>query len=126
MALFDPLFGSLAMLEVFSDSARVQRMLDFEAALAQAETRCGVIPEPAARKIAGKCKAELIDFDALATAESVNPAIPLVKQLTALVAKENPDAARFVHWGATSQDANDTGLVLQVRQAFDIIERDSA
>ena len=128
MALFDPLFGSLAMLEVFSDSARVQLMLDFEAALAQAEARCGVIPVPAARKIAGKCKAELIDFDALglATADSVNPAIPLVKQLTALVAKENPDAARFVHWGATSQDANDTGLVLQVRQAFDIIERDSA
>jgi len=128
MALFDPLFGSLAMLEVFSDSARVQRMLDFEAALAQAEARCGVIPEPAARKIAGKCKADLIDFDALAlaTADSVNPAIPLVKQLTALVAKENPDAARFVHWGATSQDANDTGLVLQVRQAFNILESDLA
>lgn len=128
MALFDPLFGSPAMREVFSDAARVQRMLDFEAALAQAEARCGVIPEPAARKIAGKCNAKLIDFDALAlaTADSVNPAIPLVKQLTALVAKEDAEAARFVHWGATSQDANDTGLVLQVRQAFDILETDLA
>ena len=54
MALFDPLFGSLAMLEVFSDSARVQLMLDFEASLAHAEARCGVIPETAARKIARK------------------------------------------------------------------------
>src|SRR5579863_6611714 len=128
MALFDPLFGTPAMIEVFSDAARVQRMLDFEAALARAEARCGVIPEPAARKIAEKCKAELIDFDALAlaTADSVNPAIPLVKQLTALVAKENGEAARFVHWGATSQDANDTGLILQVRQAFDILETDLA
>jgi 3-carboxy-cis,cis-muconate cycloisomerase len=128
MALFDPLFGSPAMREVFSDAARVQRMLDFEAALAQAEARCGVIPETEAQKIASKCKAELIDFDALAlaTADSVNPAIPLVNQLTALVAKENPDAARFVHWGATSQDANDTGLVLQVRHAFDILNSDLA
>ena len=114
------------MREVFSDAARVQRMLDFEAALAQAEARCGVIPETAARKIAAKCKAELIDFDglSLATADSVNPAIPLVKQLTALVAKEDAEAARFVHWGATSQDANDTGLVLQVQRAFDIFESD--
>src|SRR5579863_4786420 len=101
MALFDPLFGTPAMIEVFSDAARVQRMLDFEAALAQAEARCGVIPETAARTIGSKCKAQLIDFDALAsvTADAVNPAIPLVKQLTALVAKEDANAARFVHWG---------------------------
>jgi 3-carboxy-cis,cis-muconate cycloisomerase len=50
----------------------------------------------------------------------------LVKQLTALVAKDDPEAARFVHWGATSQDANDTGLVLQIRQALDILEADLA
>ena len=110
--------------QVFSDSARIQRMLDFEAALARAEARCGVIPAAASKAIASQCKAGLIDAGALATAtaDSLNPAIPLVKQLTALVKKENADAARFVHWGATSQDANDTGLVLQIRQAFDIIE----
>src|SRR5271163_2857307 len=126
MALLDPLFGSAAMGEVFSDAARIQRMLDFEAALARAEARCGVIPAAAAPAISAKCKAELIDVNALAaaTATSLNPAIPLVKQLTTLVAKDDPEAARFVHWGATSQDANDTGLVLQIRQAFDILETD--
>jgi 3-carboxy-cis,cis-muconate cycloisomerase len=128
MALLDPLFGSAAMGEVFSDAARIQRMLDFEAALARAEARCGVIPPAVAPAIASKCKADLIDANALAaaTAVSLNPAIPLVKQLTALVAKDDPEAARFVHWGATSQDANDTGLVLQIRQAFDILEVDLA
>jgi len=112
--------------EVFSDAARLQRMLDFEAALARAEVRCGVIPAAAAPAIVSKCKAELIDANALATATaaSLNPAIPLVKQLTALVAKDDPEAARFVHWGATSQDANDTGLVLQMREALDILEAD--
>jgi 3-carboxy-cis,cis-muconate cycloisomerase len=128
MALLDPLFGFAAMGEVFTDAARLQRMLDFEAALARAEARCGVIPAGAAAAIASKCKAELLDVNALAaaTAASLNPAIPLVKQLTALVAKDDPEAARFVHWGATSQDANDTGLVLQIRQALDILETDLA
>ncbi|MGA7448361.1 MAG: 3-carboxy-cis,cis-muconate cycloisomerase [Terriglobales bacterium] len=126
MALLDPLFGSAAMGEVFSDAARLQRMLDFEAALARAEAQCGVIPPAAAQAIAAKCKVELIDAKSLATATalSLNPAIPLVKQLTALVAKDDPEAARFVHWGATSQDANDTGLVLQIRQGLDVLQSD--
>src|ERR1700678_165288 len=100
MALFDTLFGSAAMSEVFSEAARLQRMLDFEAALARAEARCGVIEETSAQAIASKCRVELIDAIALAsaTALSLNPAIPLVKQLTALVAKDDPQAARFVHW----------------------------
>jgi len=126
MALLDPLFSSAAMDEVFSDAARIQRMLDFEAALVRAEARCGVIPTTAAPVIVAKCKVELINTTALATATaaSLNPAIPLVKQLTALVAKNDPEAARFVHWGATSQDANDTGLILQIRHAFDVLEAD--
>lgn len=126
MALLDPLFGSAAMGEVFSDFARLQQMLDFEAALACAEAQCGVIPSKAAQAISSKCQAKMIDAGELsaATAASLNPAIPLVKQLTALVAKDNPEAAEFVHWGATSQDANDTGLILQVRKALDIIDSD--
>ncbi len=126
MTLLDALFGSSAMDEVFSDEARLQRMLDFEAALAKAEAACGVIPATAAQTIASKCKGNLVDAVALAnaTALALNPAIPLVKQLTALVAKDDAEAARFVHWGATSQDVNDTGLVLQIRQAFDLLEAD--
>ena len=126
MVLLDPLFGSAAMGEVFSDAARIQHMLDFEAALARAEAHCAVIPPAAAAAIASKCKADLIDAHALATvtAVSANPAIPLVRQLTALVAKDDPEAAGFVHWGATSQDVNDTGLVLQIRRALDILETD--
>ena len=126
MTLLDPLFGSAAMDDVFSDGVRLQRMLDFEAALAIAEARCGTMPVATAQAIAAKCKANLLDTDALAnaTALSLNPAIPLVKQLTALVAKGDAEAARFVHWGATSQDVNDTGLVLQMRQAFALLDAD--
>jgi 3-carboxy-cis,cis-muconate cycloisomerase len=124
MTLLEPLFRWEAVEQTFSDRARVQAMLDFEAALARAEARTGVIPASAAGPIATKCKAELIDFDALAqaAAKAGNLAIPLVKQLTKLVGDADPEAARYVHWGATSQDLIDSGLVLQVRTALYLID----
>jgi len=124
MSLLDAMFGWGAVDTIFSDRVRVQRMLDFEAALARAEGRVGVIPAAAASVISEKCRAELVDFEALSRAavEAGNLAIPMIKQLTELVRKENPEAARYVHWGATSQDAIDTGLVLQVREALRLIE----
>ncbi|MBI4574113.1 MAG: 3-carboxy-cis,cis-muconate cycloisomerase [candidate division NC10 bacterium] len=126
--LLGPLFGSPAAGAIFSDHGRLQGMLDFEAALAAAEARVGVIPAAAAAPISAKCRAELFDPTALAevTARAGNPAIPLVKRLTALVAVDAPEAARFVHWGASSQDAMDTGLVLQLRQALVPIDSDLA
>jgi 3-carboxy-cis,cis-muconate cycloisomerase len=103
-------------------------MLDFEAALARGEAQAGAIPQRAAAAIAEQCRAERFDVDALA-AQAVQPgntAIPLIKALTALVAAQDEDAARFVHWGATSQDAMDTGLVLQLRDALAEFDADLA
>src|SRR4029079_3386362 len=116
------------MRAVLSDRSRVQRMLDFEAALARAEAAVGVIPASAAPVIAAQCKAEHYDIAALAlaTADAGNPAIPLVKALTSLVVGQDPEAARYVHWGATSQDAMDTGLVLQLREALGLVAADLA
>ncbi|WP_437526395.1 3-carboxy-cis,cis-muconate cycloisomerase [Sorangium sp. So ce726] len=124
--LFDEFFASEAMQDIFSDRARVQGMLDFEAALARAEAGAGVIPPEAAAPIASQCRAERFDLDRLARGAALagNAAIPLVAELTGLVAREDPEAARFVHWGATSQDAIDTGLVLQLRAALDLFEAD--
>ncbi|HEY6388505.1 MAG TPA: 3-carboxy-cis,cis-muconate cycloisomerase [Candidatus Acidoferrum sp.] len=123
MNLLDPLFRSPAVEKVFSNRATLQGMLDFEAALARAEARAGFIPAFAAPAIEAKCRAELYDMTVLAraAARAGNLAIPLVKQLTLLVAQKEKDAARYVHWGATSQDAIDTGRVLQLRQALTLI-----
>jgi 3-carboxy-cis,cis-muconate cycloisomerase len=123
MHLLDPSFRWPALDDIFSDRIQVQRMLDFEAGLARAEAHVGVIPSAAAVVIGKKCHAELIDFSSLSrsAASSGNLAIPLVKQLTSLVAQENPEAARYVHWGATSQDAIDTGLVLQLGESLGLI-----
>jgi len=126
MQLLDPLFRWRALDETFSDRARVQRMLDFEAALARAEARVEVIPRAASVAIEKKCRAELIDLSSLAESAALagNLAIPLVKQLTALVARDDKESARFVHWGATSQDAIDTGFILQLQEALDLICKD--
>jgi 3-carboxy-cis,cis-muconate cycloisomerase len=120
MRLLDSLFRWQVVEDIFSDRARIQSMLDFEAALPRAQGRLGVIPASAVVPITAKCRAELFDFAALSQAAALagNLAIPLVKQLTAAVAAEDEEAARFVHWGATSQDAIDTGFVLQTRRAL--------
>src|SRR5450432_1903181 len=126
MELLGQLFRSEDVEKVLSDSACLQGMLDFEAGLARAEARAGVIPSSAAEVIAAKCSAELFDFAELGRGAKLsgNIAIPLVKALTALVAQSDKAAARYVHWGATSQDAIDTGGVLQLRQAFKFISDD--
>ncbi len=126
--LFGPLFHGPAMGAVFTDRAHLQGMLDFEAALARAEAKTGVIPAEAVAAIAAQCDAALYDLDALAeaAARAGNTAIPLVKALTAKVAARDKAAAGVVHWGATSQDAMDTGLVLQLRAALVLIEADLA
>jgi 3-carboxy-cis,cis-muconate cycloisomerase len=126
--LFDGLFASDAMAGVFSDRSRVQAMLDFEAALARSEAETGVVPRPAAAAIVSQCRADLFDLEALAegTVLAGNAAIPLVKTLTKRVERRDPDAARYVHWGATSQDAVDTGLVLQLRSALSLFDADLA
>lgn len=126
--LFDAYFTAPAMRAVFSDRGRVQGMLDFEAALARAEAAVGLIPQVAVAPIEAACQAERYDFAALAEAIAVagNSAIPLVKALGKVIASGVPEAERFVHLGATSQDAMDTGLVLQLRDALGLIEADLA
>ena len=118
-SLLGPLFSSARMRALFDDRARLQRMLDVEAALARAEGALGIIPASAVEPIARACRAALYDLTKLgeAAVAAGNVAIPLVKALTAEVAKSDPDAARYVHWAATSQDIMDTALVLELRAA---------
>jgi 3-carboxy-cis,cis-muconate cycloisomerase len=126
--LFDAYFTASDMREVFCDQGRVQAMLDFEAALARAEARVGVIPPTAVAPIEAACQAGHYDFAALgeAIATAGNSAIPLVKALGKQIAASDAQAERYVHLGATSQDVMDSGLVLQLRRALALIDSDLA
>ncbi len=124
--LLAPMLSSAAMRGVCDDATFLQFMLDVEAALARAEAAAGVIPAAAAAPIAAACRADRFDMAALAEAatRAGNLAIPLVKALTAAVAKADPDAARYVHWGATSQDIIDTATMLTLRAGIDALLSD--
>jgi 3-carboxy-cis,cis-muconate cycloisomerase len=124
----EPLFTPPPLRKAFSATARIERMLEVEAALARAEARTGVIPSAAADAIARACRAEAYDIEALHAAadNSGNLAIPLVAALTKRVGEADATAKGYVHWGATSQDIIDTGLVLQLREALAFIDGELA
>ncbi|WP_284691951.1 3-carboxy-cis,cis-muconate cycloisomerase [Pseudomonas oligotrophica] len=126
--LFDAYFTSAPMRAVFCDRGRLQGLLDFEAALARAEAAVGVISPAAVAPIVEACRAERYDVPALAAAiaSAGNSAIPLVKALGREVAASDADAEKYLHLGATSQDAMDTGLVLQLRAALALLRADLA
>jgi 3-carboxy-cis,cis-muconate cycloisomerase len=126
--LTDCLATTDALAGIFSDESVLQAMLDFEAALARAAARAGVVPDRAAQTISALARAA--EFDAAAIARdarhSATPSIPLVKALTARVASVDPESARYVHWGATSQDVSDTALVLLLQRAGPHLAADHA
>jgi 3-carboxy-cis,cis-muconate cycloisomerase len=121
--ILDALFGDPAANAPLSDASLVSAMLRVEVALARAEAAIGLIPARAVDAIEQSANAADYDLGALATeaASAGNLAIPLVRQLTEHVARIDADSARYVHWGATSQDIIDTAMVLQLRDATAIV-----
>jgi 3-carboxy-cis,cis-muconate cycloisomerase len=115
--LYRPIFASEAVAAIFSDREIVQAMLDFEAALAEAEAEAGVFPATSVAPIKSACDASLFDIAEIGRGAALggNVAIPLVKALTA---KVNEKARGHVHWGATSQDVIDTAFMLCARRAL--------
>ena len=91
------------MLAVFSDEARLQRMLDVEAALARAQAKLDLIPAAAAREITAKAQVSRFDLAEIGRGTELvgYPVVPLVKALGQACAG---DAGRWVHWGATTQE----------------------
>lgn len=120
MRLIDGFSTTGPLADIFSDGEILKAMLRFETALARAQARLGMIPSSAAEAIA---RVDRIEAAALAeeARASASLAIPFVKALRERV---DPDAARFVHWGATSQDLLDTALVMLLRDAQQILASD--
>lgn len=116
----ETLFSTPEMSTAFSSGTHVQRMLDFEAALARAQARAGIIPQEAASVITAHCKEVRFDVVALyhEAAKAGTPAIPFVHMLTTHIPG---DAQKFVHWGATSQDVIDTAMMLQMCDGIDLL-----
>ena len=120
---FQEMFSTCEMRAVFSDESRFCSWLKTEAALAKVQAALGLIPGVAAEGIQKAAQIEHIDVEAMREEyRRVGfPILPLVHQLAEAC---DSKSARWVHWGATTQDIIDTGLVLQMRQGFDLLAVD--
>lgn len=128
MPFIDSLATTVPLADLFSDPSILEAMLSFEVALARVQARAGIIPETAANAIAAAAISSSFDTEALSrdALRAGTLGIPLVKALTERVRTANPAAAGYVHWGATSQDAADTALVLVLKRAQTILDLDLA
>jgi len=122
-ALLKHLWSSDEVRAIFSDRNRVQKWYDFEAALALDQAALGIIPREAADEIAAKAKVENVDIEAIA-AEIRRIKHPLVPALKAVQQLCKSGLGEYIHFGPTTQDVLDTGVVLQIRDAHAIYVRD--
>ena len=122
-AVFRDIFTTPAMRQVWSDENRVQKYLDFEAALARAQAKLKIIPQNACDEIVKHCDAKLIDLARLkeATERIGYPVLPVVQQLVKLC---KDGLGEWSHWGATTQDITDTATIMQIREALDLVEKE--
>ena len=108
------LFSSEEVGRAFGYEGQIGYWLEFEAALARAQARLGIIPPDAAEEITRQATIDNVpvkDYQSL-FATALHPVMPMVRLLTQAC---RADLGQYVHWGATTQDVMDTGLVLQLR-----------
>src|ERR1700736_687309 len=117
------LWGTEELRAIFSEENRVQKWYDYETALARAQADLGIIPKAAAAEIAAKARVADVDLEAIG-AEARLTRHPLVPALRALQALCADDHGEYLHFGPTTQDVLDTGLMLQVKDAHAIFLRD--
>lgn len=118
--IFKNQYGTEEMRHIFSDQAQIQKWLDTWAALAKAEAAQGVIPKAAAKEIAEKATYQNINMSEVREGFK-KTAHPLMPQIRSFAKSLSPEAGGYVHWGATTQDITDTGLVLQLKDAQQLI-----
>ncbi|MGI0039495.1 MAG: adenylosuccinate lyase, partial [Nitrososphaera sp.] len=114
-------YGSKEMREIFSDERRLQYQLDFEAAVAKAQSEIGMVPADAAQDIGRVAKSGKVTLARVAELEaaSEHDTAALVEAISELVGNK---AKPWVHYGLTSNDVVDTSTCMQMRDAFTIIE----
>ena len=105
--------------DIFGESGTVAAYLSFEAGLAMAEVRAGIIRTEVGDSIVRACRLEVLDLPRLRcdTAQVGYPIVPLVSQLVGAAG----EAGQWVHFGATTQDVMDTALVLQIQRAAPLV-----
>jgi len=124
-SIFQGIFTTDAMRQVWSDENRTAKYVEVEKALAVVQGRLGLIPKEAADEIVSHCRIEEIDMARLRqqTERIGYPILGVVTQINQLCRDK---LGEFVHWGATTQDITDTATVLQIREALELVDSELA
>jgi 3-carboxy-cis,cis-muconate cycloisomerase len=123
--IFQGIFTTDAMRQVWSDENRTAKYVEIERALAIVQARLGLIPQEAADEIVSHCHIDQIDLDRLRqqTERIGYPILGVVTQINQLCRDK---LGEYVHWGATTQDITDTATVLQIREALQLVDDELA
>lgn len=121
--LLKNLWSTEEMRQVFSDDVRMQMWLDYEAALAIEQAQLGIIPQEAADEIVACAKIERMDMNFILEQVRLTKH-PLVPTIRGLEHACGNGFGEYVHFGPTTQDVMDTGMVLQFKMAQNIFLRD--
>jgi adenylosuccinate lyase len=115
--VFGDSVGTADMRQVFSETATYQRWLDVEVALAKAQAALGMIPREAAEVISSRADATLIDLEAVKAhgKRTGHSLLGVLAEFRRVIAH---DHGRYVHFGATTQDIIDTGLMLMIKDGY--------
>ena len=121
-AIYSGLLGDAEAARLFTDSAELRAMLIVEGALAQVQGDAGLIPRDAAAWLHRTCLDIQIDPATLNDTTATNgvPVPALIEAFRKTCG--NPAFAQYLHWGATSQDIMDTGLILRIRQLLLLLD----
>ena len=115
-------YGSPEMRKIFEEENRLQRWLDVEAAVAEAQAFVGDIPKPAAEEIARNANTKIVSLDHVKGIEK-EISHDLMSMVVALSEACTGEGRKYVHYGLTSYDIEDTATALQFKEAFSVIER---
>ena len=114
-------YGTPEMKKIWEEENKLQRMLDVESALAQAEGKLGIIPQEVADEIAAKATTEFVKLERVKAieAETNHDIAALSTGITEVC--EN-GAGEYVHFGATSNDIVDSSNSLLIRDSIDVLK----
>lgn len=119
--IFQGIFTTDAMREVWSDEHRTAKYVEIERALAIVQGRLGIIPQEAADEIVSHCHIDQIDMARLRQ-QTERIGYPILGVVTQINQRCRDGLGEYVHWGATTQDITDTATVLQIREALELVD----
>ncbi len=114
-------YGTEEMRSVWETDNKLQKMLEVEAAIAEAESQLDIIPESAAVEIRSKANIKYVTPQRVSQIEAeTNHDIASIVKALAEVCEDG--AGEYVHFGATSNDIIDTSQSILFKESIRILK----